>query len=221
MYDLSSKKETRITTNGSRQSYPAIYGNRIVWDDDRNGEIDIYMYDLSTKKESRITTNSPEACFPAIYGNRIVWMDIPNGVWHVYIYDLSTHQEVHTTGKSDQWDPAIYGDRIVWSDNRNEYVDSSNQLHNSDIYMGTLSYLPVAAFSASPLSGKAPLTVRFTDKSTGSPASWSWNFGDKSISTAKSPVHKYAKAGKYAVKLTVKNAAGSNTATKYGYIIAK
>jgi beta propeller repeat protein len=219
MNDLSTKKETRITTNGSRQSYPAIY-NRIVWDDDRNGEIDIYMYDLSTKNESRITTNSPEACFPAIYGNRIVWMNIPNGVWHVYIYDLSTHQEVHTTGTSDQWEPAIYGDRIVWSDNRNEYVDSSNQWHNSDIYMDILSYLPVTAFSAYPLSGKAPLTVRFTDKSTGSPASWSWNFGDKSISTARSPVHKYAKAGKYTVKLTVKNAAGSNTATKSGYIIA-
>lgn len=222
MYDLSTKKETRITINGSSQSNPAIYGNRIVWHDDRNGGgIDIYMYDLSTKKESRITTNSPEAIFPAIYGNRIVWADIPNGVWHVYIYDLSTRQVTHTTGKSDQWDPAIYGDRIVWADIRNQYVDSNNQWHNSDIYMGTLSYSTVAAFSASPVSGKAPLTVKFTDKSTGSPAYWSWNFGDKSISTARNPTHKYTKAGKYTVSLTVKNAAGSNTATKSGYIIVK
>ncbi|MDW5552330.1 MAG: cell surface protein, partial [Methanosarcina sp.] len=37
MYDLSTSKETQITTNESNQSMPAIYGNRIVWQDDRNG----------------------------------------------------------------------------------------------------------------------------------------------------------------------------------------
>ena len=80
---------------------------------------------------------------------------------------------------------------------------------------------PVAAFSASPVTGKPPLTVKFNDKSTGSPASWSWNFGDKSTSTAKNPVHKYSKAGKYTVSLAVKNAAGSNTAKKTNYITIK
>ena len=77
---------------------------------------------------------------------------------------------------------------------------------------------PVAAFSASPTSGKAPLKVTFTDKSTGSPTSWKWSFGDKTYSTAKNPVHKYTAAGKYTVSLTVKNAAGSNTKTMSGYI---
>ncbi|RPJ77758.1 MAG: PKD domain-containing protein [Alphaproteobacteria bacterium] len=76
--------------------------------------------------------------------------------------------------------------------------------------MGTVVYPPVASFTASPVSGKAPSTVRFTNQSTGSPTSWSWNFGDKSASTSKSPAHKYSKAGKYTVTLTVENAAGSN-----------
>ena len=80
---------------------------------------------------------------------------------------------------------------------------------------------PTVAFSASSISGKAPLTVTFTDKSTGSPTSWSWNFGDKSISTVKNPVYKYNKAGKYTVTLIVKNAAGSNTAKKTNYITVK
>ncbi|MDW5549944.1 PKD domain-containing protein [Methanosarcina sp.] len=77
---------------------------------------------------------------------------------------------------------------------------------------------PVAAFSASPTSGKAPLKVTFTDKSTNSPASWKWSFGDGKTSTVKNPVHTYSKTGKYTVSLTVKNAAGSSTKTVSGYI---
>ncbi|AKB50411.1 Chitin binding protein [Methanosarcina barkeri str. Wiesmoor] len=77
---------------------------------------------------------------------------------------------------------------------------------------------PVAAFSAFPTSGKAPLNVAFIDKSTGSPASWKWSFGDGSSSFAQNPTHKYSKAGIYTVNLTVKNAKGKNTVTKTQYI---
>ena len=71
---------------------------------------------------------------------------------------------------------------------------------------------PIAAFSASPTSGKATLKVKFTDKSTGgTPTSWTWNFGDGKSSIIKNPEHKYSKAGKYTVSLTVKNSAGTNT----------
>ena len=80
---------------------------------------------------------------------------------------------------------------------------------------------PVVSFSASPTSGKAPLKVQFTDKSTGSPTSWKWTFGDGKASTAKSPAYTYSKAGKYTVSLTVKNAAGTNTKTIKNYIVAK
>lgn len=78
-----------------------------------------------------------------------------------------------------------------------------------------------AVFSASPASGKAPLKVRFTDRSTGSPSSWKWSFGDGTYSNQQSPVHTYKKTGKYTVSLTVKNSKGSNSTTKPGYIISK
>jgi len=77
---------------------------------------------------------------------------------------------------------------------------------------------PVAAFSASPASGKAPLTVTFTDTSTGTPTKWKWSFGDGASSTIQNPKHKYPKAGKYTVILTVTNAKGSNTVTKTEHI---
>ena len=80
---------------------------------------------------------------------------------------------------------------------------------------------PVGAFSASPVSGKAPLKVQFTDRSTGSPTSRKWNFGDGTSSTIKNPAHKYGKAGKYTVTMTVKNSAGSKTKIKSGYVTVK
>jgi PKD domain/von Willebrand factor type A domain len=80
---------------------------------------------------------------------------------------------------------------------------------------------PVAVFSATPIKGKAPLTVKFTDKSTGSITSRSWNFGDKSTSTVKNPQHKYTKKGTYTVSLTVKNAAGKSIAKKSIYVTLK
>jgi len=76
----------------------------------------------------------------------------------------------------------------------------------------------VAAFSASPTSGKVPLNVAFTDTSTGIPAKWIWDFGDGSKSFLQNPIHKYSKTGIYKVSLTVKNVKGSNTATKTDYI---
>ena len=80
---------------------------------------------------------------------------------------------------------------------------------------------PVADFSASPRSGKAPLRVYFTDESTNDPTVWKWNFGDGYTSQKQDPMHKYAKAGKYTVSLTVKNKTGSDTEKKYRYIIVR
>jgi PGF-pre-PGF domain-containing protein len=81
MYDISTSTEIQITTNESGKADPAIYGDRIVWVDTRNGGIentDIYMYDLSTFKETQISTNNSQELSPEIYGNRIVWVDTHN-----------------------------------------------------------------------------------------------------------------------------------------------
>jgi FOG: PKD repeat len=86
---------------------------------------------------------------------------------------------------------------------------------------GNVANEVVADFSALPTTGKAPLTVKFIDKSTGCPTSWYWNFGDKSTSTAQNPVHEYTKAGKYTVSLTVKNSDISNTKMISDYITAE
>jgi len=83
---------------------------------------------------------------------------------------------------------------------------------------GTIT--PTAAFSANTTNGIAPLTVQFTDASANVPTSWSWDFGDGNTTNAteQNPVHTYAAAGNYTVKLTAANSAGSNTKTETDYI---
>ncbi|MGD8627540.1 MAG: S8 family serine peptidase, partial [bacterium] len=77
---------------------------------------------------------------------------------------------------------------------------------------------PVADFSGSPTSGCAPLTVNFTDLSTGEIDTWDWTFGDGGTSTAQNPSHQYSNPGTYTVSLTVTGTNGSDTETKTGYI---
>lgn len=125
----ASITETQITNHGTATN-PAIYGSTIVWQDNRNGNWDIYIQDLSTKKETRITKSGSvdNAIKPAIYGNRIVWMDKRNGgsvnnQWggeDVYMYDFSNKKETRITKSTMSIDPdysfslAIYGNKILW-----------------------------------------------------------------------------------------------------------
>ncbi len=71
----------------------------------------------------------------------------------------------------------------------------------------------VAAFIASPISGDAPLKVVFTDRSTGLPISWRWDFGDGANSTKKNPKHTYFAEGNYTVNLTISDGNSSNSTT--------
>jgi PKD repeat protein len=72
---------------------------------------------------------------------------------------------------------------------------------------------PTASFVFSVPTGS--FKVSFTDTSTGSPTSWSWNFGDGNTSNVQNPTHTYAAAGTYNVVLTVSNAGGTSApATK-------
>ena len=75
----------------------------------------------------------------------------------------------------------------------------------------TASPVPIADFTAIPLSGQVPLAVQFTDRSGGNPSSWSWDFGDGSSSTLENPSHTYTFAGTFGVRLTVQGSGGSDT----------
>ena len=123
----------QVTTSTAAQSNPATDGARVVYEDVRNGNYDIYMYDPATGVETRITSNPAAQRNPDISGNVIVWEDERNGNSDIYAYDIATGTEHRvTTSGFNQIQPAISGGRIVWHDNR-------SAMTSADIYMFTLA----------------------------------------------------------------------------------
>src|SRR5690606_15095627 len=58
---------------------------------------------------------------------------------------------------------------------------------------------PVAAFVPSVTGGAVPLTVQFTNQSSGVISGLVWNFGDGTTSTEQSPSHTFTAPGLYNV----------------------
>lgn len=95
----------------------------------------------------------------------------------------------------------------------------NNPSQEDDNNISNTPHLPVADFSIGATTGDAPVSISFSDKSTGGATSWFWEFGDGTTSSEKNPSHTYTELGKYTVKLTVSNADGSNIITKSNAII--
>jgi PKD repeat protein len=71
-------------------------------------------------------------------------------------------------------------------------------------------YEPIdAGFIASPRQGAPPLTVQFTDTSSGPAGTWAWTFGDGKTSSLRHPAHTYTAVGLYTVSLEVQASGGS------------
>ncbi len=78
-----------------------------------------------------------------------------------------------------------------------------------------------ADFGATNRKGCAPLTVQFSDLSSGTIVSWAWDLGNGNLSSLKNPSASYTSPGKYTIKLTVTDAAGNKySATKTNFVIA-
>ncbi len=79
--------------------------------------------------------------------------------------------------------------------------------------------LPIAEFTASPLTVQVGSPVQFTDGSTGA-TGWQWDFNSDGTPEdyGQNPSHVYTAPGIYDVTLQVSNAAGINTRLRMAYI---
>ncbi len=77
-----------------------------------------------------------------------------------------------------------------------------------------------AQFTASPVSGRSPLAVRFTDQSIGTITSYEWDFNNDGMvdSRMKNPLKFFTSAGEYTVQLTVRGPDGTDQEVQNQYI---
>ena len=88
--------------------------------------------------------------------------------------------------------------------------------------IGAFEFFPaVAAFTASPLTGRIPLKVAFTNGSSGEYDACYWDFGDNSNSSLCNPHHTFTEPGTYTVTLTVSGLGGSDTLIRTDYILVE
>ena len=84
-------------------------------------------------------------------------------------------------------------------------LSSSSTTHTVTV---TLPPGPVAGFTASPTSGVGPLNVSFADTSTGTIATWAWDFGDGDTFTGPTPPTQTYNPGSWTAKLVVTDSLG-------------
>ena len=206
LYDTPSREEVCPVNDPNEQVSPSIHGNRIVWADYRNGMADIYLGTLETDLAA------PGAAFSAnvtIGGSPLTvqFTDSSPGdptTWRWDFGDGATSTEQHPL--HTYVDAGTYSVSLIVSNP----VGRSRASQPDSIHAGSA---PTASFTATPTAGLTPLTVQFTDTSTGSPDAWSWDFGDGETSSQQHPSHSYQASGRYSVSLTAGNLFGETSAT--------
>lgn len=101
-----------------------------------------------------------------------------------------------------------------------QVIFTSNGGNRTNIVTGLGIQSALADFAGAPTNGIAPLTVTFTDLSSGSITNRLWLFGDGDslLTTNVSVSHTYAGEGSFSVSLAVEGLGGTITNTKPGYV---
>jgi TolB protein len=131
--------EEFVACNASgNQITPHISGDIVVWEDDRNGNADIYGYNLSDSSEIAICTNISDQSKPDVdhESDAVVWQDNRNGNYDIYGYNISARTEFIICNESnDQGTPSISGDTVVWMDGRDD-IGNVNYIYGYNLSSG-------------------------------------------------------------------------------------
>jgi len=163
-----------------------------------------------------------------IGGNQYEGIDLGGGRWGSHGQNYFSQARTDVTGYAD----------VFMATNAGAYFSSTNVSAISNCWstanpdnsiwdqldVGTLgrvfsapTFCQITGFTASPTSGTVPLTVTFTDTSTGLITNWDWAFGDggsTNLTVSTNVVYQYLTAGTNYATLTVSGMGGATSSTQ-------
>jgi beta propeller repeat protein len=109
--------------------YPDVWGNRIVYIDERDYYKDVFLFDMETMTETKLTISEGEHQDPRIWGDHVVWTDYSTGFYNIWHHNISNGStRLITPDGSHQIAGGIWEDRLVWADSR--YTGSAIVMYN-------------------------------------------------------------------------------------------
>ncbi|MRR10958.1 hypothetical protein EG835_00340 [bacterium] len=96
------------------QSNPDLSYDLVVYDDDRNGDREIYLHDITEGTSTRITTQAGNQTLPRISNHLIVWRDVvTNSLWYRDLMRDTTNRPIPDSIGANYWD--VDGDTVVFT----------------------------------------------------------------------------------------------------------
>lgn len=119
--DLESGDQRRVTTNTFGQFNPVIEGRWIVWQDARDGQIDLYGFDLLRNAEVRITRTGDNEGRPDLEGSWLVYQEDSSGPVSsdLRLMHLPSMRSIPLTRSATAKErPGMAAGKLVWLDTR-------------------------------------------------------------------------------------------------------
>lgn len=165
-------------------------------------------------------------CIPTTYSEEamihvtplpIAWFDVVPQMGGEYLFQNSSQNQDAVLWLFGDGSTSTLDDPVHLFDQPGTYevtLIASNTC-GADTFTTTIAFYPapVAAFSAQPAMGCAPLSVFFENLSTGDSLTYEWSFegGQPATSSEKNPQVVFAEPGSFSVTLVVNNPFGSDT----------
>ena len=111
---VPSRTDERVDPGDGEQTWPDVSGERIVWQDDRDGPWQIYSRALDGGAGVALAATASDQLRPAVSGELVAWSDTRNDAGDVAIHDLSTGLTTVLERPGTQGAVDVDGDLVVF-----------------------------------------------------------------------------------------------------------
>lgn len=120
--------ESVLYSHPSSQQKPILVGNKVVWQDYRSGNFDLFLYDLETKEEVQLSASPIDETEYDFDGEKVVWSEVTEGTYRFYIYNVQTKETTKLPISAlKNAKPKISQNRITWQSSTVMLFDLTTQ----------------------------------------------------------------------------------------------